>query len=49
MAMMSLAAGTELDRTEVVDYVRATVDVFVQLEQSDGQRLVSEVKFNSRA
>jgi type IV secretion system protein VirB11 len=49
MAMMSLSAGTELNRAEVVDYVKATVDVFVQLEQCDGKRLVSEVKFNSRA
>lgn len=48
MAMMSLAAGTELERAEVVDYVKATVDVFVQLEQSDGQRIVSEVKFTPR-
>jgi type IV secretion system protein VirB11 len=48
MAMMSLAAGTELDRAEVVDYVKATVDVFVQLEQADGQRIVSEVRFTPR-
>jgi type IV secretion system protein VirB11 len=48
MAMMSLAAGTELERAEVVDYVKATVDVFVQLEQSEGQRVVSEVKFTPR-
>lgn len=48
MAMMSLSGGTELDRSEVVDYVKATVDVFVQLEQSDGQRLVSEIRFSPR-
>jgi type IV secretion system protein VirB11 len=48
MAMMSLAAGTELDRSEVVDYVKATVDVFVQLEQADGRRIVSEVRFTPR-
>lgn len=49
MAMMSLAAGTELGRAEVVDYVKATVDVFVQLEQSDGQRRVSEIRFDPPA
>lgn len=48
MAMMSLAAGTELERAEVVDYVKATVDVFVQLEQAEGQRIVSEVRFTPR-
>jgi type IV secretion system protein VirB11 len=49
MAMMSLAAGTELGRAEVADYVRATVDVFVQLEQSHGRRLVADVKFTPRS
>lgn len=49
MAMMSLAAGTELGRAEVVDYVKATVDVFIQLEHLEGRRLVSEVKFSARS
>jgi len=49
LAMMSIAAGTELRRTELVDYIVSTVDVFVQLERDDGARLVSEVRFNRPA
>jgi type IV secretion system protein VirB11 len=49
MAMMSLAAGTELERAELVDYVKATVDVFVQLEQWDGRRVIADVKFAPRS
>lgn len=48
LAMMSMSAGTELGRGELVDYIRATVDVFVQLAQQDGSRLVTEVKFHRR-
>lgn len=47
MAMMSLSGGTELERAEVVDYVRATVDVFIQLGLKDGRRVVTEVKFGA--
>ena len=45
LALMSMTAGTELDRAELVDYIRATVDVFVQLGQEDGARLVTEIRF----
>jgi type IV secretion system protein VirB11 len=45
LAMMSMLAGTELGRAELVDYVRAIVDVFVQLGQDKGTRLVTEIKF----
>ena len=45
LAMMSMLAGTELKRAELVDYVRAIVDVFVQLGQDKGARLVTEIKF----
>ena len=48
LAMMSMSAGTELGRAELVDYIRATVDVFVQLGQEDGSRLVTEVMFQRR-
>ena len=48
LAMMSMSAGTELKRGELVDYIRATVDVFVQLAQQDGSRLVTEVQFLRR-
>ncbi len=48
LAMMSMSAGTELGREELVDYIRATVDIFVQLGQADGQRLVTDVRFGDR-
>ena len=47
LAMMSLAAGTELTRVELVDYVRSTVELFVQLGKDNGARLVTEIEFNS--
>jgi type IV secretion system protein VirB11 len=48
LAMMSMSAGTELGRAELVAYIEATVDVFVQLGQPDGTRLVTEVQFTRR-
>ena len=42
---MSMTAGTELGRAELVDYIRATVDVFVQLGLEEGARLVTEIRF----
>jgi type IV secretion system protein VirB11 len=49
LAMLSLSAGTELSRSEVADYVRATVDVFIQLGTDDGgERLVTDIELNSR-
>jgi type IV secretion system protein VirB11 len=45
LAMMSMLAGTELGRSELVDYVRAIVDVFIQLGQDNGTRLITEIKF----
>ena len=49
LAMMSMLAGTEFGRAELVDYVRATVDVFIQLGQDDGTRLITEIKFRRNA
>lgn len=49
LAMMSMSAGTELGRGELVNYIRATVDVFVQLAQQDGSRLVTDVQFQRRS
>ena len=45
LAMMSISAGTELGRAELVDYIKATVDIFVQLGQEDGARLVTQIQF----
>ncbi len=49
LAMMSMSAGTELGRAELVDYIKATVDVFVQLGHEDGARLVTEIQFKHGA
>jgi type IV secretion system protein VirB11 len=45
LALMALMGGTELRRAELVDYVRSTVDVFVQLGRDGGTRLVTTVEF----
>ena len=47
LAMMSMLAGTEFGRTELMEYVRSVVDVFIQLTQQDGVRLISEIKFKT--
>ena len=49
LAMMSMLAGTELGRSELVDYVRAIVDVFIQLGHDNGTRLITEIKFRRDA
>ncbi len=49
LAMMSMLAGTELGRAELINYVRAIVDVFVQLGQDNGTRLITEIKFRRSA
>lgn len=45
LAMMSMLAGTELSRSELVDHVRAIVDVFIQLGNDNGERAITEIKF----
>jgi type IV secretion system protein VirB11 len=45
LALMSMSAGTELRRDELVDYIRNTVDVFIQLGQHDGTRMITEIEF----
>jgi type IV secretion system protein VirB11 len=43
IVLLVLQAGTQLSRDDVRHYVRSTVDVYVQLERSGGQRRVAEV------
>ncbi|WP_373487492.1 P-type DNA transfer ATPase VirB11 [Blastomonas sp.] len=45
LALMAMMGGTELGRTELIDYVRGTVDIFVQLDRIDGNRVVSAIEF----
>lgn len=43
LALIVLQAGTRLSRDDIVHYVRNVVDYVVQLDRSDGKRLVSQV------
>ncbi|MDQ3144741.1 MAG: P-type DNA transfer ATPase VirB11 [Pseudomonadota bacterium] len=45
MALMAMMAGTELRRSELVEFIEGIVDIFVQLGRSDGARIVTEVTF----
>ncbi len=49
LAMMSISAGTALGRGELVDYIRSTVDIFVQLGHENGTRLVTDIQFERGA
>lgn len=44
LALLVLQTGVQLDRASIVDYVAATVDVFVQLDRKAGRRFVSAVE-----
>jgi len=43
IVLLVLQAGTQLSRDDVRHYVRSTVDVYVQLTRTGGQRRVAEV------
>ncbi len=43
LALLVLQSGAQLRWGDVLHYVRASIDVFVQLERRAGQRRVSEV------
>jgi type IV secretion system protein VirB11 len=49
LAIMSMSAGTELGRAELAEYIRTTVDVFIQLGQENGKRLVTDIQFKDPA
>lgn len=44
LALLILQAGTKLSRQDVQDYVRASIDVFVQLGRLDGARVITSVE-----
>lgn len=48
LALLVLQSGLNLGRTEVSDYVRGIVDVFVQLSRRDGRRGISEISFRGQ-
>lgn len=43
LALLVLQAGAELHWNDVIQYVHASIDVFVQLERAGGKRRVSEI------
>jgi type IV secretion system protein VirB11 len=48
LALLVLQTGTQLRREDVVSYVEAVIDIFVQLERSKGERRISDVRLNPR-
>lgn len=43
LALIVLQSGTQLTRQDIVHYIRSVVDLVVQLERRDGQRIVSQI------
>ncbi len=43
LALIVLQSGTQLTRQDIVHYIRSVVDLVVQLERRDGQRVVSQI------
>jgi type IV secretion system protein VirB11 len=48
LALLVLQTGTQLRRDDILSYVEAVIDVFVQLERKGGVRRISEVRLNPR-
>jgi type IV secretion system protein VirB11 len=48
LALLVLQTGTQLRREDVVSYVEAVIDIFVQLERVNGKRRIGEVRLSPR-
>jgi hypothetical protein len=48
LALLVLQTGTQLRRDDILSYVDAVIDVFVQLERKGGERRIGEVRLNPR-
>lgn len=48
LALLVLQGGTRLSRSDVLHHVRASIDVFVQLDRRSGRRSVSEVRLREQ-
>jgi type IV secretion system protein VirB11 len=46
IAFMTLQAGLNLGRAEIIDYARQVIDVVVQLSRHNGKRTVSSIAFH---
>jgi type IV secretion system protein VirB11 len=49
LCLLVLQSGLNLTRTEIADYVRGVVDIFVQLGRRDGYRSVSQIIYQPRS
>ena len=49
LSLLILQTGLQLTRAEIADYVRNTVEVFVQLSRPNGRRVISEILFQPRS
>ena len=47
LALLVLQTGTRLSRSDIVHYVRSTIDIFVQLDRYRGKRQISAIKLSS--
>jgi type IV secretion system protein VirB11 len=48
LALLVLQTGTQLRRQDILSYVEAVIDVFVQLERKMGERRISEIRLSPR-
>jgi type IV secretion system protein VirB11 len=48
LALLVLQTGTQLRREDVIAYVESVIDVFVQLERTNGTRRISEIRLSRR-
>ncbi|QGZ96825.1 P-type DNA transfer ATPase VirB11 [Terricaulis silvestris] len=49
IAFMAMQAGTNLTRTDVLEYARGVIDVVVQLSRANGNRAITGIEFVARA
>jgi type IV secretion system protein VirB11 len=47
LALIILQSGSQLRRDDIVHYVEAVIDVFVQLDRHEGKRRVSQIRTRS--
>ncbi|HEX5280734.1 MAG TPA: P-type DNA transfer ATPase VirB11 [Micropepsaceae bacterium] len=48
LSLLVLQAGLNLRRSEIREYVRGIVDIFIQVSRREGRRVVSQVHFSPR-
>lgn len=48
LSLLVLQAGLNLTRTEISDYVRDVIDIFVQVSRREGRRAISRIDFRAK-